>query len=66
MSKSKFGLANAYGLNNEFKKRCEMYALSIVDYKKGKELNPNSGFRFNPTFSSFEEMVQAFTNEYCN
>ena len=65
LAKSKFGLANAYAQNNENKKQCEFYASSIADYKKAKQINPNESFKFNPSFSSFEEMVIAFKKEYC-
>ena len=64
-AKAKFGLANAYAGDNQNDKQCEMYNESLKDYELSIEQNPNTQFKFNPAFSSFGEMVKAFTKEYC-
>jgi len=65
LSKTKFALGNAYANLDQTEKQCLMYSDSITDYEKGKKLNPNASFQFNPAYSSFDEMVKAFASDYC-
>ena len=66
LAKAKFGLANAYGSNNQKEELCQMYKESLNDYKTSLITNPNSKFEFNPRFKSFDEMVEGFRSHYCN
>ena len=66
VSKAQFVLANFY-LGQDSKNRgCKLYDASIMNYKKGIALDPNTGFAINnPNFKNFPEMVARFKLDHC-
>ncbi|TNC80602.1 MAG: hypothetical protein C9356_12840 [Oleiphilus sp.] len=65
LAKTKFALGNAYANSEEKEKQCPMYVESLQDYEKAKKLNPESSFKFNPAYPSFDAMVKDFESGYC-
>jgi len=66
VSKAKFALGNAYGTIGDSERQCDAYHESLVDFAKGKELNPDEIFVYNiSAYSSFEEQVNDFIQRNC-
>lgn len=66
VSKTQFVLANFYIVQESKDEGCKLYEASLANYKKGIDINPNTGFHINnPNYKDFPEMVLDFKLGYC-
>ena len=60
VTKSSFGLANVYGIQDKKQKACETYDLSLTSWDQAKRENPDAKLLILTRFSNVPDMIDAF------
>ena len=64
-AKATFVMANAYSVDNNIKKSCELYDEALSLYLSKENKFKGRIHTHNPNFKDYEEMINAFKTKFC-
>ena len=65
VSKALFSMGNAYTTDDDYVNACLKYNESLTIYQSDKNVFNGRVHPYNPAFKSFDSMIEAFINKYC-